>query len=210
VPDFASPAALAQVLASRVAEALSDHLAGFETATVAVSGGTTPVAFFGALSHAALPWSRIRVTLADERDVADDHVRSNARLVRTHLLQNEAAAAHFIAIPDLTEADLPLAAAVLGMGLDGHTASLFPGGDRLAEALAGPHLYEAISAPDIPEARLTLTLPVLNAARYVALHIEGEAKRATLRAAQRPGPVPEYPVRGLLARQPGPDIFWCP
>jgi len=210
VPDFSTQAALAQALASRVAEALADHVADHETATLAVSGGTTPVAFFGALSHAALPWPRIRITLVDERDVPADHPRSNTRLVRAHLLQNAAAAAAFVAIPALTESDLPLAAAVLGMGLDGHTASLFPGADRLAEALDGPHLYETITAPDIPEPRLTLTLPVLIAARYVALHIEGEAKRATLRAAQRPGPVPEYPVRGLLARQPGPDIFWCP
>jgi 6-phosphogluconolactonase len=210
VPDFRDPTALAGALAGRVADALADHLRDRETATLAVSGGSTPMTLFGVLSHAALPWARIRVTLVDERDVPADHPRSNAGLVRRHLLQHAAAAARFVAIEELGDADLPLAVAVLGMGLDGHTASLFPGADRLAAALAGPHVYETLTAPDAPEPRVTLTLPVINQAGYVALHIEGEAKRATLRAAQRPGPVEDCPVRGLLARQPAPEIFWCP
>ncbi len=210
MPDFSSPAALAAALAARVTAVLAEHLVHHEMATLVVSGGTTPVLFFEALSDVSLPWGRVRITLADERDVAADHPRSNAWLVHTHLLRHKAAAAIFVPITDLTAAHLPPAAAILGMGLDGHTASLFPGADRLAEALAGPHLYERMQAPGVPEMRLTLTLPVLKAAGYVALHIEGEAKRATLRAAQRPGPVEDCPVRGLLARHPAPEIFWCP
>jgi 6-phosphogluconolactonase len=155
------------------------------------------------------------VTLADERRVSDENPRSNAKLVRKHLLQNRAAEARFAPLADdrLTPdqelaaaqariADLPLPAdlVVLGMGDNGHTASWFPGGDNL-EAAMNPGeraLVLPMSAPDAPEPRLTLTARVILRARAIALHIEGESKRVVLEKALSDGPAEELPIRSVL------------
>jgi len=224
--SFATSAELAEALADAVAAALAARLLT-GPAALAVSGGQTPVRFFDALAQKKLDWARVTVTLVDDRWVPESSPRSNAALVRAHLLQGPAAAARFVplvndaATPeagrDATEAalralPLPLTVAVLGMGLDGHTASFFPGGDGLASALApvNDHLVETVRAEAAGEPRITLTLPVLLEAAYLALHIEGEAKRAVLEAAQRPGSLTGMPVRAILARRPAPEIFWSP
>ena len=214
VQEFVNSDELAAALAVSVAGALRGRLAKQGQAALAVSGGTTPVKFFEALSRTALDWARVRVTLVDDRCVPEESPRSNARLLRAHLLQNDAAAAAFLPLIGATEQDiaalpLPFAAVVLGMGLDGHTASFFPGGDHLAQALAGERLLETMNAPGAGEPRLTLTLPTLIAADFTAVHIEGAAKLAVLREAQRPDG-PDFPIRAVLARKPAPEIYWCP
>ncbi|MDD2795627.1 6-phosphogluconolactonase [Acidocella sp.] len=220
--EFSSPAALAEALADAVAAALAARLARTGAAALAVSGGTTPVRLLQALSAKSIDWPHVSVTLVDERWVAESSTRSNAALVKNHLLQGAAAQAAFLplvngaATPEagLAEVEraiaalpLPFAAVVLGMGLDGHTASFFPGGDRLAEALAPSHgqRVESMRAEAAVEPRITLTLPVLLQADFVALHIEGAAKRDLLEH----GAV-ELPVRAVLARNPAPAIFWSP
>jgi len=212
---FPGPEALAAALAEAVAGALRGRLARAPQASLAVSGGTTPVTFFDALSRETLDWARVAVTLVDERYVPESSPRSNARLVRAHLLQNQAAAAAFLPLAAADEAALaklpaPFAAVVLGMGLDGHTASYFPGGDGLAAALSGPHLLQAITAPGAEEPRVTLTWPALATAEFLALHIQGTEKRAALDAALQPGDVVAMPVRVALRRQPPPEVYWCP
>jgi len=199
---FETPEALAVAFARDVAGRLRVEIAATGRAGLAVSGGTTPVRFFQALSREVLDWARVVVTLVDERCVSEDSPRSNTASVKAHLLQNEAAKARFVPTGDETA----LTVAVLGMGLDGHTASLFPGGDHLAEALdpAGRAVVLPMTAPNAGEPRVTLTLPVL----LVALHIEGLAKRQVLEHAQQPGPVAEMPVRAVLARNP--EIYWSP
>ncbi|MDE8345266.1 MAG: 6-phosphogluconolactonase [Acidocella sp.] len=218
--EFANPEALATALAAAVAAALRHRLAAQPLATqpvaaLAVSGGTTPTRFFVALRSEELDWSRVIITLVDDRCVSETSSRSNARLVRQTLLQNRAAAAAFLPLATADEGSLavlplPFAAVVLGMGLDGHTASFFPGGDRLSFALHGPHMLERINAPQAGEPRVTLTWAALQTAHYLALHIEGAGKRAVLDAALAPGPVLDMPVRVALARTPPADIFWCP
>lgn len=227
IREFSTAEELAEALAREVAAALAARLAREGAAALAVSGGSTPLRFFRALSAQALDWDKITVTLVDDRWVGEDSPRSNAALVRAHLLQGPAAAARFVPLVNdaptpeagraaveaaLREIRLPLAAVVLGMGADGHTASFFPGGDRLAQALAPAQgeWVETMRAPGALEPRITLTLPLLLAAGFLALHIEGAAKRAVLEEALRPGLITELPVRAVLARAPQPVVFWSP
>jgi 6-phosphogluconolactonase len=213
-------------LAAKIAIYLKSGIASHGKATLAVSGGTTPVKFFESLSAQKLNWSAVTVTLVDDRWVPDSSPRSNAGLVKNHLLQAQAASAKFVPLvngAETPEAGLeaandaiahlrPFTAISLGMGNDGHTASFFPGGDRLAEALApaAGRYVETIRAPGAGEPRMTLTLPVVLEAGYLALHIEGAQKRQALDKALLAGRFEEMPVRAVLARQPGPDIFWSP
>lgn len=219
---------LAEALAAGVAAILGGGIAERGSATLAVSGGSTPALFFARLSQADIEWRNVTITLVDERFVPPDHPRSNLRLVREALLVNRAAAAAVAPLCDGTIADLdaaaaaadrrvaglgPLDAAILGMGADGHTASFFPGGDNLASALdpACDRHVVAMVAPGAGEPRLTMTLRQLLEARFLALHIEGEDKKTVLEAARREGPAQEMPVRAVL-RGAGDrlNLFWAP
>lgn len=221
---FASRMALADALAQATAAALEARVKAHGRAMLAVSGGTTPILFFEALSQVNLDWSRVVVTLVDERWVPEDNSRSNAALVRRHLLVAHAAKAQFVPLYNgaataeqgraeresvLSTQPLPLAASVLGMGEDGHTASFFPGGDHLSAALnpESERLLETMTAPGAGEPRITLTLPVLQKADFLALHIEGERKREVLTRAQGQGTEAEMPVRAVLRRNP--FVYWC-
>jgi 6-phosphogluconolactonase len=211
---FEAREALAETLARDVADELARAIEAKGRATLAVSGGTTPKLFFEKLSMIDIPWSRVSVTLVDERQVPESSERSNARLVRQHLLQNKAAAARFVPLVDNPDAEnIPaFDVAVLGMGNDGHTASFFPGGDTLAEAIDAETRKRliAITAPGAGEPRLTFTLPVLAQAGRLALHIEGAEKKQVLKQALAEGPQEDMPVRAVL-RGPAPvTLYWCP
>ena len=226
--DFADAAALAAALAHAVADDLRQGLAARDFASVALSGGNTPKAFMQALAVQVLDWSRVVVTLVDERWVPESNARSNAALLKANLLDGPAALARFVplyrALPQPEDAlgemertlralPLPFDALVLGMGNDGHTASFFPGGDRLADALdtAGSRLILPMRAPGAGEPRITLTLTPILAARHLYLHIEGAAKQAVLQQAvsgEQAGDA--YPVRAVLAQAASPvRIYWA-
>jgi len=210
---FADRERLAWHLASDVASALRRLIAANGKATLAVSGGETPKLFFDKLSRMGIPWGSVTVTLVDERQVPEESERSNARLVRTHLLKDKAAAASFVPLRENpAAADLPpFDIVVLGMGVDGHTASFFPGGDNLATAL-DPGTKErlvTIMAPAAGEPRLTFTLPVLTDTGYLVLHIEGPEKRKVLDLALKDGPVEAMPVRAVLRSQTPLTLYWC-
>lgn len=205
---------LAGQLARDVAEELHRAIEAKGKATLAVSGGTTPKLFFEKLSKENIPWPRVTVTLVDERQVPETSDRSNARLVREHLLKNKAAAASFVPLFNNADAEKmsPFDVAILGMGSDGHTASFFPGADRLAEALDGQSDKRliAITAPGAGEPRLTFTLPVIEKAGRLALHIEGADKKAVLDKALADGPAEEMPVRAVLRSATPVTLYWCP
>lgn len=213
--DFPTPASLAAAFARWTAERLAEAVEARGAALLVVSGGTTPLLYFQELSEQPIDWSRVAITLADERRVPDDDPRSNARLVRRALLRERAASAQFVPLADwrLNE-DLELAAAnariaalpspadlvVLGMGEDGHTASWFPNAEGLAEAIdpGARTLVAPIRAPGAAEPRLTLTGRVILRARALALHIEGQKKLATLDKALGDGPSEAMPIRVVL------------
>jgi 6-phosphogluconolactonase len=219
-------------LAIALAEAVADHLnAGIErrgTASLAVSGGSTPARFFGALGKRKdVDWSKVFVTLVDERWVPETNDRSNAGLVNERMLQGPAAVARFIPLytggaePDAAAiartnalqqtVPMPFDAVVLGMGNDGHTASFFPGGDTLAEALEGEGPALAIRAPGAGEPRVTLSLNRLLDAQGLYLHIEGEEKAKVLDQALGDGPIADMPVRAVLRQTRTPvTVFWSP
>ena len=210
---FADADQLARSLALNVAASLRQALAATEHATLAVSGGTTPQKFFDALSRQKLDWHRVNVTLVDERQVDETSPRSNAKLVKAALVQNEAAAANFVPLfENPAAADLPnFDVVILGMGNDGHTASFFPGGDTLATALSNsaPPLL-AISAPSSGEPRITFSLPRILAASEIILHIQGADKSATLEKALSGSDELEMPVRAVLNSSRVIEIYCCP
>jgi len=200
---------LADTLAADPNGALTTH----DTVSFAVPGGTTPGPAFDTLSAVKLDWSRVRVLLTDERWVPESSERSNARLVRERLLTDRAAAAslepYYVADTDpeaalagvcqRVEPLLPLSVLLLGMGGDMHTASLFPGADRLDAALASdaPPLV-ALTAPGAPEPRVTLTAPVLRGAMACHVLITGRDKRAAVERANRIDDPREAPISLVL------------
>jgi 6-phosphogluconolactonase len=212
--DFADRRELAAALADDVATALRETITEKGSAVLAVSGGTTPVRFFEQLALAELPWKDVTITLVDERQVSETSERSNARLVRKHLLRDKASAARFVPLFDNPKAAVtpPIDIAILGMGNDGHTASFFPGGDKLAEALdlqTKARLIE-IKAPGAGEPRITFTLPALLTAATLILHVEGEEKRLVLERALAEGSAAAMPIRAILRSDRPVTVYWSP
>jgi 6-phosphogluconolactonase len=191
---------------------LSEALNAAGTASLSVPGGTTPGPVFDILSGVALDWANVAVFLNDERWVNEDSPRSNTRLLKEHLLRDKAAAAQLVplyaeaATPEeqleaLSEGlapHLPITVLLLGMGADMHTASLFPGADLLAQALApNAPVLMALRADAAGEPRITLTAPALAGAQNIHILITGSEKREALaRATQLPAL--EAPVRVVL------------
>ena len=207
-------------LADTLAADLNLALRQNDRASFCVPGGTTPGPVFDVLSGVKLDWGRVTVFLNDERWVPETSDRSNGRLLRSRLLKGEAAAAQFVplyadapepeaAIANLTAAiapNLPISVLLLGMGADMHTASLFPGADRLAEALApdAPVLVP-MRAPGAGEPRVTLSARVLADAMAIHILITGDEKRAAIERA-RHLPAEEAPVRAVLANA---TVHWA-
>ena len=221
--------ALAKAFSERVAEQLREAVAARGKALLAVSGGSTPKHFFEQLSRQKLEWSKVLITLVDERWVPESSDRSNARLVKSTLLQHEASVAQFVPLyanaptPEVglpaiktrvASLPFPFDVVILGMGGDGHTASFFPGGDRLSEALdlKSGLFVVPMRAKGAEEPRITFSLPALLDTRALYLHIEGDAKREVLNEAlQGTGKGADYPVRAVLVQQQTPvSVYWCP
>lgn len=215
-------------LVQAITDALAQGIAQRGHAVLAVSGGRSPIALFQALARAPIAWPRVTLTLVDERLVPPDHADSNAALVRAHLLTGAAAQARFLPLVDdpsdlpgcvaranarLRALAQPLTVALLGMGDDGHTASLFPGAAELPSGLdpAYPLPYLAVTPPSAAHARISLSLAALLGAGRLLLSISGEAKRAVYARASAPPPSPQLPISYLIQQSRTPfDAYWSP
>jgi 6-phosphogluconolactonase len=225
---FEDSARLVRELTDRIRNLLDEGIRLRGQASLVVSGGTTPVPLFELLSHSELAWNKVVVTLADERWVETDDPDSNELLVRTHLLKNRAAAAGFIGLktPDaaaaagenachqrISRVPHPFDVLILGMGGDGHTASLFPGSAALPRAMdiSQKSRCMAVSPPAASHDRMTLTLPALLDSRHIIVHITGASKRQVFEKAIAGDSFAEMPIRAILAQKTVPvTVWWAP
>lgn len=226
--EFPSSGLLVEALAARISELLREGIRRRGRASLAVSGGSTPVPLFMRLAEMNLEWDKITISLVDERWVDPKALDSNENLVRTWLLLHQAAAARFIPMKtrDATaaqgeeacallqrEVPLPYDCLILGMGNDGHTASLFPGAINLEAAveLHSRRICMATRSSSAPHERMTLTLPAILASRQLFLHLQGEEKKKVLARAREAGDARQMPIRFILRQVTVPlTVYWSP
>lgn len=230
---FETRAAMIAALQAECESALRDAIEARGEATFMVSGGSTPEPLYKALSHVDLAWQSVYVALVDERWVDFDHEKSNEAFTVKHLIQHKAAAANLVGMKNSAETAVdglsdcenayqqlaqPFDITILGMGSDGHTASLFPHAEGLDAALnpSSDQLCAAITAKQsevtgsIVE-RMTLSLAGLLRSKSLVLLITGDEKLAVLRAAQAGADIKDMPIRAVLQQQQVPvAIYWAP
>lgn len=226
--NFEKSESLDLVLADKVSQILQQAILDRGKATLAVSGGSTPKGFFNVLSHKKIDWKNVIITLVDERwvDIASDD--SNTRLVRDYLLQNKATEANFFHLKaekvlcreTLINLNvmakrmlMPLDVVILGMGEDGHTASLFPCSEQIAEAL-DTHNENALMVIDpktAPYQRISFTFATLIQSRNIFLHLCGGTKQHVLNQALSADDVFAMPIRKFLQdRATTTQVYWSP
>jgi 6-phosphogluconolactonase len=219
--EYSDRDALMLDLADIIAGELTSTLEHSDRASLCVPGGTTPGPIFDTLSGVHLAWDRVDILLNDERWVPESSERSNTALLKQRLITGHAAGANLIPLhtdvptPEegleglipAVEAALPLNVLVLGMGLDMHTASLFPGADQLELGLSdhAPTLL-AMRAPGAPEPRITLSAKALKSAVSTHVLITGPEKREALEKARKLQ-AHEAPISAFLR---GAQVHWAP
>lgn len=219
--DAASLAAAEHIVA-----ALAKRLDAQDEASLIVSGGSTPARCFAELAQADLSWPDVHIVPSDERWVPPDHEDSNEKLIRETLLTGAAADASFFGMyaegetigeraaaisTELRTIPFPFACALIGMGADGHFASLFPDADNLDAALDPEFgaLCVPVQTAASPHPRLSLTLAAISRSDEVVLLIFGNDKWHTLQAASESADV--FPVSQLLKQKRAPvNVFWAP
>ena len=216
IESFPSADALADAAAAAIEAQLAAGLADRGRASLVATGGRSPGPVYDRLSQADLDWAHVAVTLSDERQVDAASPNSNARLLRERLFVGPAVKAQFLPLTDYAEGVLrqlmPFDAVMLGMGEDGHIASLIPGSPVMALGMdpSGPALIaespQGFGSP--PVARITLTLAALLQSRAIFLLIAGEAKRQVIERAEAGE---DLPVRAILSQDRVPvRVFWTP
>lgn len=213
--EFNDSQELCKALAAAIGQNLSAAIEKKGQAALAVSGGKTPIPLFEQLSQLDLDWENVFITLVDDRWVDGQDDASNEKLVNTYLLKNKAQNAQFVGLktpgdsPFEQEAQVeqklasfpfPLDVIVLGMGDDGHTASLFPFAEnlKLGLDLKSNRKVIAMKPLDAPHERITLTLPVILASHHIYLHLSGENKLKVLAEATRGTDIEEMPIRAVI------------
>ena len=224
--DFASKDALNSAFAERIVQILQAATEQRGRASFMVSGGRTPIPLFQRLSETNIDWSKIDISLVDERWVAEDDAASNTKLVAEHLLQNCAAAANFVAVKNaasdandavawctanLEKVQQPFDVLILGMGEDGHTASLFPCSEQIACGLdvSSEAKYIAVQPTTAPNQRMSLTLKAILESRHIFLHLTGDSKKQVLTQALAGDDALAMPIRAVLQRSDV-ELMWAP
>jgi 6-phosphogluconolactonase len=208
---------------------IEHDLAQYPEITVLLSGGSTPLPFYRDLGQHDLPWERLHFALVDERWVTPANAASNEGTLREALGPKASAklmgmydgsSVPAAALPEVNHAytmlPRPWSLGLLGMGPDGHTASLFPGAFGLAQALSTFELCAALTAKrsevtgDNTE-RLTLSLSALLGIEHLVLLFTGEAKWRVYQEARATTKKETLPISYLLQQDSVPlDVFWCP
>lgn len=229
---FSDRAAMVSALADKILSSLRGAINARGAASLIVSGGTTPQALFEVLAARELAWQNVTVSLADERWIDPASSDSNEHLVRRSLLVSKAAAAQFVPLKTrrgsprqsesacekaLKKIPSPFDVVLLGMGDDGHTASLFPQAEGLAEALDmnSGRQCKSITPKSLPAhapyPRMTMTLPRLLDSRWIALLITGQSKLEVYQRALAAHDVATLPVSAILQQNRTPvSVFWAP
>lgn len=217
---FADEQKWAQAVCHALAACLQTLLQQQDQVVLAVSGGTSPRPIFACLSQVDLDWSRVVLQLVDERLLSRDHPDSNGYLLEAYLLQHHAQAAQWrnclpwvsgparallpIERQQVLQAALthcvPADVVVLGMGDDGHTASLFPHAPQLAQGLAldAPQPLLLIEPPTAPHWRISMGLAAMVQAQQLFVAAFGPHKRAVLQQAEVQMANPELPISCVL------------
>ena len=226
ITEFENRAAASAAAAARIAAALRERLQRDGRAQFVASGGSTPADCYRDLSQQDLDWSMVRVVPGDERWVDPGHADSNAAMISATLLQNHAAAATLLPMyaqgvdidarcatldRAFRHAAQPFACALLGMGTDGHFASLFPDAARLDDGLDPDSRVRClrVETSASPHPRISLTLAALLESDRLLLLLFGDAKRRVVEEAA--GGTTGLPVHALLAQHRVPvEIYWAP
>ncbi len=219
--------ALVVELAANILEKLDQAIQKDGCASIAFSGGGTPKLLFQYLAKQDFDWSKVQITLVDERCVDDSDSRSNAKLIKDNLISQLASQPTFfpmyvggdgeVALDNsrqaLSSIKLPLDVAILGMGGDGHTASFFPDSDNISQMLDlsdKTRLMTTQSASSI-EQRITWSLSTLLETHWLALHIVGESKAVVFEQAKKDNDPLTLPISAVIDQQQSPlSVFYTP
>ena len=223
---FAKVEHLNRSFARRISQMLNAGIEEAGRASLVVSGGRTPAALFETLSKTNVDWSKVDISLADERwvDVEDD--ASNEKMLRSTLLKNNASAANFIGLKtshsdatdaveqctsNLAQIHMPFDVLILGMGEDGHTASLFPCSAEVNQGLdlESGNTYIAVQPKTAPNQRMSLTLPALLNSKHIFLHLTGESKKQALEQAVAGEDEAATPILAVINNATV-ELMWAP
>lgn len=214
--DFKTREDLVNTLQEKITNALSFAITQKGFATLVLSGGSTPIKLFQELSIATIEWDKVRVTLVDERWVDATSEKSNEKLVRDNLLINNAKVARFYHLKTdgkfakdsvtplcvtMEKLSHELDVVVLGMGLDGHTASFFPHAKELRHALSTTDLVCSTTATLEPKERISLSRSYLLSAKNLFLHIEGKEKKEVFLKASQSDHIFNMPIISMMQQK---------